>query len=395
MAQINLSAAERDALLAALKSAAPQLKTLIGRLDGLRFNTRACAVCGAEFEATNPRKKTCSDACRQALSRSNRHATAGVQSKADPGKDFTPQPSQSHRDLRKGETQAQRHKRKSEQRLIANLRSTGMGPERIQEALIRHRRRRQTRINRHGHPHRHFHLTTPPIGKPSAREWLLVRLDAHPERWLKAHLLVQDNELNAIHHRTKLVSANSLIKADAIAFDSPARSGANRQQGLRFFSFAVHAPSGTIWDEGIGIPSAIGALVQELLKGTEPQLAIATAKAFKAAATGFDARFGQRFLPVDRLSDESQLSFHITGDWDVDHDYISGDGISGYWDVDNDDIFQSLNEPTEEIDEISFSSNPVPDSEPDGEPLSDELRVEREVDNDFLNEVVSRPWMDF
>lgn len=365
MAQINLTAAERDALLAALKSAAPQQKTLIGRLDGLRFNTRACVVCGAEFEATNPRKKTCSDACRQALSRSNRHATAVGQRSADPGKASTPRPSQLHRDLRKGETQAQRHKRESEQRLIANLRSTGMGPERIQEALIRHRRRRQTRINRHGHPHRHFRLTTPPIGKPSAREWLLIRLDAHPERWLNSYLLVQDNELNSIHRKTKLVSANSLIKADVIAFDSPARSESNRQQGLRSFAFAVHAPSGTVWDEGLGIPAAIGVLVQELLKGTKPQFAIGVAKAFKAAATEFDARFDQRFIPPDHVNDESQLGSQISFDWDVDLDL-------SHWPI-----------PSEEIEM----------SDPGGVPLTDELRVERDVHNDFLYEVVSLPWI--
>ena len=42
------------------------------KISALSFNIRACIVCGTEFEATNPRKQTCSDACRQALSRSKR-----------------------------------------------------------------------------------------------------------------------------------------------------------------------------------------------------------------------------------------------------------------------------------------------------------------------------------
>ena len=42
------------------------------KITDLSFATRACVVCGTEFEAANPRKQTCSDACRQTLSRSKR-----------------------------------------------------------------------------------------------------------------------------------------------------------------------------------------------------------------------------------------------------------------------------------------------------------------------------------
>lgn len=51
-------------------------KALLDQLQAMQFNTRACVVCGKEFEATNPRKQTCSAACRQALSRSKRNPLA-------------------------------------------------------------------------------------------------------------------------------------------------------------------------------------------------------------------------------------------------------------------------------------------------------------------------------
>lgn len=58
---------------ARLTCSASQALALAQKVEALNFNTRACVVCGKEFEATNPRKQTCSGACRQALSRSKRN----------------------------------------------------------------------------------------------------------------------------------------------------------------------------------------------------------------------------------------------------------------------------------------------------------------------------------
>ena len=81
MAQLELSKLEADLLkghLSRLKDL-PDLippgidvPRLVQKLACLQFNDRACLQCGTVFEATNPRKTTCSDACRQALSRSKR-----------------------------------------------------------------------------------------------------------------------------------------------------------------------------------------------------------------------------------------------------------------------------------------------------------------------------------
>lgn len=58
------------------RTASPELAAVAHALDRLSFATRACLVCGATFEAKNPRRTTCSDRCRQALSRSKRAAPA-------------------------------------------------------------------------------------------------------------------------------------------------------------------------------------------------------------------------------------------------------------------------------------------------------------------------------
>ncbi len=81
MAHLELSKLEADLLkghLSRLKDL-PDLippgidvPRLVQKLACLQFNDRACLQCGTVFEATNPRKTTCSDACRQALSRSKR-----------------------------------------------------------------------------------------------------------------------------------------------------------------------------------------------------------------------------------------------------------------------------------------------------------------------------------
>ena len=78
MAQLNLTFDQHVALLALLKHSDvhpyvnhdPGLKEVLDGLEGLSFKVRTCPVCDTEFEVVNPRKKTCSDACRQALSRS-------------------------------------------------------------------------------------------------------------------------------------------------------------------------------------------------------------------------------------------------------------------------------------------------------------------------------------
>ena len=54
---------------------ASQALALAQKVEALQFNTRRCAACGTVFEATNPRKQTCSDGCRQALSRSKRYGS--------------------------------------------------------------------------------------------------------------------------------------------------------------------------------------------------------------------------------------------------------------------------------------------------------------------------------
>jgi predicted nucleic acid-binding Zn ribbon protein len=78
MAQLDLTFDQHVALLALLKHSDvqpyvnhdPGLKEVLDGLEGLSFKVRTCPVCDTEFEVMNPRKKTCSDACRQALSRS-------------------------------------------------------------------------------------------------------------------------------------------------------------------------------------------------------------------------------------------------------------------------------------------------------------------------------------
>jgi hypothetical protein len=82
MAHLELSKKEAQLLVEALQMVEicwmdsgrdhDPLLAIRERADSLKFNTRACIVCGTKFEATNPRKQTCSDACRQALSRSKR-----------------------------------------------------------------------------------------------------------------------------------------------------------------------------------------------------------------------------------------------------------------------------------------------------------------------------------
>lgn len=95
MAQLNISKEERDSINTLLKQVNdPALKPLLKRLQQLSFNTKTCAHCGTEFEATNPRKTTCSDACRQALSRSKRvkpifSVGDQVQSRSDKSYSFT------------------------------------------------------------------------------------------------------------------------------------------------------------------------------------------------------------------------------------------------------------------------------------------------------------------
>lgn len=56
----------------------PELAAVHQELEALRFDSRACLVCGATFEPLNPRRTTCSDRCRQALSRSKRSGSGHV-----------------------------------------------------------------------------------------------------------------------------------------------------------------------------------------------------------------------------------------------------------------------------------------------------------------------------
>ena len=105
MAQLELSPVDRDRLKSALIATLGNLETaaespqelaskgisaddlkhtqqaytaLLNRLEALHFSIRTCAWCGTDFEAANPRKTTCSDACRQSLSRSKRGKLAAV-----------------------------------------------------------------------------------------------------------------------------------------------------------------------------------------------------------------------------------------------------------------------------------------------------------------------------
>ena len=85
MAQFNLSLSEHSALAALLKTgdnasiveSDPDLQRIQKRLEQLQFNVRHCLVCSTEFEAENPRKKICSDRCRQELSRARRDPIKG------------------------------------------------------------------------------------------------------------------------------------------------------------------------------------------------------------------------------------------------------------------------------------------------------------------------------
>ncbi|AII41836.1 hypothetical protein KR100_00230 [Synechococcus sp. KORDI-100] len=97
MAQIQLSAEEARQLCMALYSWGGMLDELKGKdlkaearltcnaqqafalaqkIEALSFDTRACVVCGTSFELANPRKQTCSDRCRQQLSRKKRDERA-------------------------------------------------------------------------------------------------------------------------------------------------------------------------------------------------------------------------------------------------------------------------------------------------------------------------------
>ncbi len=94
MAHLELSKLEADLLrdhlerLTAYPDLIPpglNLSQLLRKLAHLHFNEHACLQCGTVFEAINPRKTTCSDACRQALSRSKRDkplASPGSHTKA-------------------------------------------------------------------------------------------------------------------------------------------------------------------------------------------------------------------------------------------------------------------------------------------------------------------------
>jgi hypothetical protein len=84
MALLEISFDEHTALLALMHiepdivAARPELQAVQARLRQLRFNDKLCAWCGTRFEAPNDRKTTCSDKCRQSLSRSKRSGLWGV-----------------------------------------------------------------------------------------------------------------------------------------------------------------------------------------------------------------------------------------------------------------------------------------------------------------------------
>lgn len=121
MAQLELSRDEAETLASIIKSWRDGLRQTLTdkndravandiaarhlkKIDALAFNTRACAVCGIEFEATNPRKQTCSARCRQQLSRSKRDGIA-IPARAEPvsqskrDKSEQPEPKAPHVDL--------------------------------------------------------------------------------------------------------------------------------------------------------------------------------------------------------------------------------------------------------------------------------------------------------
>ena len=88
MALIQLSRSEAESLIRAIRSVerahaesgfdSGELPLIRKRLETLQFTARNCLHCGSEFEADNPRKTTCSDRCRQALSRSKRSTSIFV-----------------------------------------------------------------------------------------------------------------------------------------------------------------------------------------------------------------------------------------------------------------------------------------------------------------------------
>ena len=69
-----LTPAEADIVRKALIAYSDNTDAIEGKLASLTKTARYCVQCGAEFTSKNPRRTTCSDACRQALSRSIRKA---------------------------------------------------------------------------------------------------------------------------------------------------------------------------------------------------------------------------------------------------------------------------------------------------------------------------------
>ena len=69
-----LTPEEADTVRKALNAYSADTLVIEGKLASLTKTARYCVQCGAEFTSKNARRTTCSDACRQALSRSIRKA---------------------------------------------------------------------------------------------------------------------------------------------------------------------------------------------------------------------------------------------------------------------------------------------------------------------------------
>lgn len=77
MAQLTINQPQARELLALLEQAAatPELLAVRENLAALSWISRSCPACGREFEPATDRRITCSDRCRQVVSRSRRGLT--------------------------------------------------------------------------------------------------------------------------------------------------------------------------------------------------------------------------------------------------------------------------------------------------------------------------------
>ena len=205
MAQLQLTEQEAQQLVEALRMveirwidsgrAHDPLLAIRDRIVNLTHSTRDCIVCGTAFDATNPRKTTCSDRCRQVLSRSKR---SKVQ----------PQQSQSNRD---------------DADLKARL--SGISSTRIAQP------------------------TNPPI-QTHRKEWAACKVRARADGLVSRSLYPTPQFQLPVSSR---FICEEFSFRDAFPACAPK---SQEDEGYRDYHFAIHIPTGTVWAESINVPDS-------------------------------------------------------------------------------------------------------------------------------------------